>query len=451
MRSMEAYPRAAMERAMKVQDVILRAMAKKITWWQAAEILGISDRHMRRWRERYVEEGYNGLFDRRRGKPSRRRVPVATVERVFALYREKYFDLNVQHFHEKLAAEHGIELSYTWVKQALQGAGLVARGRKRGAHRKRRERRPLPGMLLHIDGSRHQWFQDERWYDLIVILDDATSEIYYAQLVEEESTATVMAGLREVIERKGVFCALYSDRGSHFWLTPKVGGKVDPYRLTQVGRALHELGVQMIPAYSPQARGRSERNFSTWQGRLPQELRLHQITSLEAANGFLREHYIAEFNQRFQRAAAQRGSAFLPCRRRDLNLIFALQFERTVNRDNTVSFQNLSLQIERARWRASLAGCQAVVHQHLDGTLSLTHGPLCLGRYTAQGMALATTEMPARRAVEKTQTGKVIQPTFPHLAWKSRQRCGIPTFPQPRPLLVHFRTGHIMCSENRPF
>ena len=233
---------------------------------------------MRRWRERYVEEGYNGLFDRRRGKPSSRRVPMATVEKVFALYREKYFDLNVQHFHEKLQAEHGMELSYTWVKQALQGAGLVARGRKRGAHRKRRERRPLPGMLLHIDGSRHQWFQDERWYDLIVILDDATSEIYYAQLVEEESTATVMAGLREVVERKGVFCALYSDRGSHFWLTPKVGGKVDYHRRTQVGRALHELGVQMIPAYSPEARGRSERNFSTWQGRLPQELRLRQMT-----------------------------------------------------------------------------------------------------------------------------------------------------------------------------
>jgi len=187
-----------MERAMKVQDVMLQAMAKKITWWQAAEILGISDRHMRRWRERYVEEGYNGLLDRRRGQPSRRRVPLATVEKVFALYREKYFDLNVQHFHEKLEAEHGIELSYTWVKQALQGAGLVARGRKRSVHRKRRQRRPLPGMLLHIDGSRHQWFQDERWYDLIVILDDASSEIYYAQLVEEESTRTVMAALREV-------------------------------------------------------------------------------------------------------------------------------------------------------------------------------------------------------------------------------------------------------------
>ena len=397
-----------MERAMKVQDVMLQAMAKKIRWWQAAEILGISDRHMRRWRERYEEFGYNGLFDRRCGKPSRRRVALETVEKVFALYREKYFDLNVQHFHEKLQAEHGIELSYTWVKQALQGAGLVARERKRGVHRKRRERRPLPGMLLHIDGSRHQWFQDERWYDLIVIMDDASSEIYYAQLVEEESTVTVMAALRDVIERKGVFCALYSDRGSHVWLTPKLGGKVDRHRLTQVGRALRELGVQMIPAYSPQARGRSERNYGTWQGRLPQELRLHQIRTVEAANTFLRERYLAEFNRRFQVASAQRGSAFVPRRSHDLERIFSLQFERAVNRDNTVSFQNLALQIERVRWKGSLAGCQVVVHQHLDGTLSLTHGPHGLGRYTAAGAALAT-----RGAVEKTRSGKVIKPTFP--------------------------------------
>src|ERR1700728_4214140 len=388
MEGMLSYTQSAVDRSMKVQEVILRALAKKITWWQAAEIIGISDRHMRRWRERYEEFGYDGLFDRRIGKPSPRRVPVAMVEKVFALYRETYFDLNVQHFHEKLKPDHGIELSYTWVKQALQGAGLVARGGKRGAHRKRRERRPLAGMLLHIDGSRHQWFQDERWYDLIVILDDATSEIYYAQLVEEESTATVMAGLKEVIERKGVFCALYSDRGSHFWLTPKVGGRVDYHRRTQVGRALHELGVQMIPAYSPQARGRSERNFSTWQGRLPQELRLRQLGTLEAANRFLREDYIVEFNRRFQVAPRQRGHAFVPCRSRDLEGIFSLQFERNVNRDNTVSFQNLSLQIERVRWRETLGGCQVVVHKHLDGTLSLTHGPHCLGRYDGGGAPL---------------------------------------------------------------
>src|SRR5712692_5593402 len=246
MRSMFSYPKAAVERAMKVQEVILRAMAKRIRWWQAAEIIGISDRQMRRWRERYEEFGYDGLFDRRQGKPSPKRVPVALVEQVLGLYRDRYFDLNVRHFHEKLQHEHQIELSYTWVKLAVQGAGLVTRGRKRGVHRMRRPRRPLPGMLLHIDGSHHRWFQDERWYDLIVILDDATSEIYYAQLVEEESTATVLAALRAVVERKGLFCALYRDRGSHFWLTPKVGGKVDRHRLTQVGRALAELGIQMI-------------------------------------------------------------------------------------------------------------------------------------------------------------------------------------------------------------
>src|SRR5262252_10628935 len=404
MPNMDSYPKAAMERAMKVQDVMLQAMAKKITWWQAAEILGISDRHMRRWRERYVAEGYNGLMDRRRGKPSRRRVPVATVEKVFGLYREKYFDLSVQHFHEKLQAEHGIELSYTWVKQALQGAGLVARGRKRGAHRKRRVRRPLPGMLLHIDGSRHQWFQDERWYDLIVILDDATSEIYYAQLTEEESPLTVMAGLKEVIEGKGVFCALYSDRGSHFWLTRKGGGKIDEHRVTQVGRALREVGVQMIPAYSPQARGRSERNFGTWQGRLPQELRLRGIRSLEAANCFLREHYTAEFNARFQVPAAQRGSAFVRRSGRDLDLIFSLQFERTVNRDNTVAIQNLSLQVERVRWRATLAGCSVTVHQHLDGTFTITYGPQRLGHYSANGVLLENAKIGGRGAVEKSKS-----------------------------------------------
>jgi transposase len=409
--SVESYPKAAVERAMKVQEVILRAMAKKISWWQAAEIIGISDRQMGRWRERYEEHGYDGLIDRRRGRPSEKRVPVAQVEQVLGLYREKYFDLNVRHFHEKLVEEHGIQLSYTWVKLALQGAGLVAKARKRGVHRRRRERRPLPGMLLHIDGSRHQWFQDERWYDLIVILDDATSEIDYAQLVEEESTATVMAAVREVIEGKGLFCALYSDRGSHFWLTPKAGGKVDPHRVTQLGRALRDLGVQMIPAYSPQARGRSERSFGTWQGRLPQELRLRGIDSVEGANRFLREHYVAEFNQRFQVAATQRGTAFTACPRRDLDLIFSLQFERTVNRDNTVSFQNLVLQIDKVSWRGTLAGCVVTVHQHLDGTLSMTHGPRRLGRYTNQGTPIAAKA--TQPAIEKPLHGKAQKPAFP--------------------------------------
>ena len=269
-------------------------------------------------------------------------------------------------------------------------------------------------MLLHIDGSRHRWFQDERWYDLIVILDDATSEIYYAQLVEEESTATVMAALREVIERKGLFCALYSDRGSHFWLTPKAGEAVDPHRLTQVGRALRELGIRMIPAYSPQARGRSERNFGTWQGRLPQELRLAGITTLEAANRFLREHYIGRVQPALSGAGgAARAALSCPAEQRDLERVFSLQFERTVNRDNTVSFQNLSLQIEPVGWRGTLAGCKVTVHQHLDGTLSLSYGPHACRSLHRAGRSRAATETGGRKAVEKTPGGKVQKPTFP--------------------------------------
>src|SRR5205809_6103818 len=390
MRSMDFYSKAAMERAMKVQEVILRALAKKITWWQAAEIIGISDRHMRRWRERYEEFGFRALFDRRRGKPSPKKVPVAVVERVLGLYREQYFDLNLRHFHEKLIEQHQIRLSYSWVKGVLQGAGLVARGGKRGVHRKRRPRRPLPGMLLHIDGSRHRWFQDQRWYDLLVIMDDATSEIYYAQLVEEESTRTVMTALREVIEQKGLFCALYSDRASHFFLTPKTGEPVDHHRVTQVGRALKELGIQLIPAYSPQARGRSERGFGTWQGRLPQELRLHSIATLEDANRFLRQQYIAEFNQRFTVTASERGTAFVPLRRKDLDLVFSLQHERMVARDNTVSFANRIWQLERSKLRATLAGCRVTIHEHLDETISITFGPHLVGRFNAEAVPLVT-------------------------------------------------------------
>ncbi len=367
---------------MKLQDVLLKAMAKKISWASAAEIIGVTPRTMRRWRARLEEHGYSGLRDKRKGKPSFRRVPLVTCEEVLRLYQQQYFDFNVQHFHEKLQPVHGIELSYTWVKQALQGAGLVARKRKRGTHRRRRPRKETPGIMLHIDGSKHRWFQDHRYYDLIVILDDATSQIYYAQLVEEESTATVMAGLREVIQTRGLFCSLYSDRGSHFFYTPKAGEPVDKTRLTQVGRALRELGIQMIPAYSPQARGRMERSYGTWQGRLPQELRLAGITTLEAANRFLRERYIQEFNRQFAVKAALAGTAFRKCGKRDLDVVFSIQTERVVAKDNTVSIGARWWQIEKCRWRYSLAGQTVTIHQHLDGTVSIRYGPHLVGRYT---------------------------------------------------------------------
>lgn len=399
---MTHYSEAAVERAMKVQEVILRAAAKKITWIQAAEILGITPRHMRRWKEKYEQFGFHALFDGRRGKASPRRVPSAVLDEVLRLYRERYFDLNVKHFHEKLVGEHDFSVSYTWTKGVLQGAGLVKRQPRRGTHRKRRARRPLPGMLLHIDASQHQWFMDERWHDLIAVLDDATSAIYYAQLVEQESTRTVLRALRQVVEGQGLFCSLYSDRASHFWLTPKAGEPVDRQALTQVGRAMRDLGIQMIPAYSPQARGRSERSFRTWQGRLPQELRLAGITTLEGANRYLRERYIAEFNERFSVAASAAGTAFVPCTRSDLDRVFSLHHERVVARDNTVQFARLSLQIERQQWRSTLAGCRVRVYEHLDGTLSVGYATHEVGRYNSEGVPLrAAAQYRMKKAVKK--------------------------------------------------
>src|SRR6266403_6092679 len=249
----------------------------------------------------------------------------------------------------------------------------------------RRPRRAMRGMLLPIDGSKHQWFQDDRWHDLIVVMDDATSDIYYAQLVEEESTRTVMDGLLEVIQNWGIFVALYSDRGSHFFVTPKAGEKVDKQRPTQVGRALKELGVQMIPAYSPQARGRSERSFGTWQGRLPQELRLAGIATIQGANEFLRQQYIAVFNQKFTVAASEKGTAFRRTPRSDLDWIFTVQTERVVAKDNTVAITERTWQLEKSRFRSSLAGCTVTIHQHLDGNVSIRYGPHVVGRYTATG------------------------------------------------------------------
>ena len=414
---MQRYRETAWERGMKVREVILRAMAKRITWWQAAEILGITDRSMRRWKRRYETYGYDGLLDRRGGKPSPKRVPLAEAEEVLRLYQERYSDLNVRHFHEKLREEHGIKLGYSWVKLALQGAGLVKKGRKRGVHRKRRARRPLPGMLLHLDGSEHRWFQDDRWYDLIEVLDDATSETYYAQLVEEESTRTVMAALKEVIERKGRFCALYSDRASHFFETPQAGGPVDRQHLTQVGRALKELGIQMIPAYSPQARGRGERRFGTWQGRLPQELRLAGISGVEAANRFLRERYIPEINRKFGVEAAEKGHAFVPVRGSDLDQIFSVQTERVVAKDNTVRLENRLWQIERTPWRGTLAGCRVTICEHLDGRVTIVYGPHLVANYATEGQSLA---------VAKKSGAPRCGNDAPWKAWKS-QKADFPT------------------------
>jgi transposase len=393
---MAEYPSWAVERAMKVQEVLLRAMGGQILWIQAAEILGVSPRTISRLRWRLQKHGYEGLYDRRARRPSPKRVPLEVVEKVLRLYRERYYDFNVKHFTEKIQREHGIALSYTWVKTALQTAGLVAKARKRGAHRKRRPRRPLPGMMLHIDGSTHSWLGGSERQDLIAILDDATSELYYAQLVAQESTATIMAALKEVIERKGIFCSLYSDRASHFFRTPVAGEAPDRKYRTQVGRALEQLGIEMIAAYSPQARGRSERFFGTSQGRLPQELRLRGIRSMDAANAFLRNEWIQLHNQHFTVSPDQPGTGFVPYTGAELYKIFSYQEDRVVGNDNTVNFGRLSLQIPAQTFRFSMAKCRTLVCHHLDDTITVYYGPHVLGRYDAQG-ALLQPQAPKRK------------------------------------------------------
>ena len=384
------YPGAAVERAMRIQEVICRAISGQIHWFQAAEILGVSVRTMRRWKEYYQKKGYDGLFDRRRRRPSPKRVPYAQVEAVLRLYRERYSDFHVKHFHEKLTGEHGITLSYTWVKTALQEAGLIARHARRGPHRKRRPRRPMEGMLLHLDGSTHPWLSlcpDQR-DDLLVLMDDATSRVYEARLVEEEDTRSSMTVLRDCVKRRGVFCALYTDRGSHFALTPQEGGRVDRSRPTQIGRALKELHIESIFAYSPQARGRSERLFGTWQGRLPQELRLRGIRDRETANAFLRKTFIPWHNRHFAVAPEQPGSAFTPLVDKTLlDRVFCLEHTRRVDNDNTVRFERRVLQLAPASFRFSFARCQVTVREHLNGAISIWYGPRRIGRYDGTGTA----------------------------------------------------------------
>jgi transposase/broad specificity phosphatase PhoE len=378
------------ERAMQVQEVILRTLNGQYQWHEAAEILGISERTIYRWKWRYERHGYNGLYDRRRQRPSPKRVPVAVVQQVLALYRERYRGWNVAHVTEQLRRHHGIRLSYSWIKAALQGAGLVAKRRQRGGHRQRRPRRPLPGMLLFQDASTHAWWPTPTGsrQDLLVIMDDATSVVYDAVFIPQENTASCLAQLRGVVERHGVFCSLYTDKGSHFVTTRTGQSPHHPQQTaeaTQVQRALRELGIQLILANSPEARGRIERLFGTWQGRLPQELRRHGIRGYAAANRFLRRAWLPYHRRHWTVPATQPGTAFVPCARRDLDRVFALQHERTVAHDNTLQYGRRTFQLVPSRLRVSFAKCRVTVYEHLDGHVSIGYGPHTLGRYTTEG------------------------------------------------------------------
>jgi len=370
---------------MRFEDILGRSERSELSQMEAAELLGISERTFRRWRDRHRESGLAGLEDRRLA-PSLRRAPVAEIERMLGLYRDLYRGFTVQHFHEQLHKRHNYTLGYTVTKLHLQREGLVQRAKKRSAHRKKRPRRPMVGMMLHQDASTHAWLPgDVRKYDLVVTMEDATSTLYSAFLVDEEGTASSLRGLGEVVAAHGLFCSLYTDRGSHYFFTPEAGGKVSKTVLTQVGRALKQLGIEHIAAYSPQARGRSERVFHTLQDRLPKELKLAGIDTVEAANVWLRDSYIAEHNARFAIDAEQEGSAFVADAAGAWREILCIQEDRMVGQDNTVKWEGLSLQLPPSRLRPHFVKTTVRVHGYPDGRLAVFWGPHRLGDYDAMG------------------------------------------------------------------
>ena len=419
-----AYAGAAWERAMRLQEVMLKALSGELHWFRAADILGMSPRALRRWRERYERYGYDGLLDHRRRTPSIRRVPSAEVARVLQLYREHYRGFNGRHFHQIARREHGVTLSYSFVKQALQTAGLLKKGKVRGRHRRRREPRACVGEMLHIDGSLHAWLArcPETRAVLIAVVDDATTRVLYAQLWPTESTEAIMSALREICVTHGLPMALYTDRAHWAFHTPQAKGPIDRTRLTQVGRALARLGIEHIPAYSPQARGRSERLNRTFQDRLVNELRVAGITTTTAANVYLRDRFVPQHNATFSRAPRDPASAFVPLGAADIKQILCHEEERVVGRDNTVSFEGRAFQLDRQPGRRSCAGLRVTIRRHLSGDYSIWRGPRRLGRYAAL-------ERPAdsRRATAPLEAAAPVDAKpASTAAWKTRK----PRFPQ---------------------
>jgi transposase len=375
---------------MRFESLVGRWDRGEVTQMEAAEMLGVSVRTFQRWSDRFEEAGAEGLADRRLGRPSLRRAPAEELERMLGLFKDQYADFTVQHFHEQLVKRHGYVLGYTVTKLALQAAGLVRRAPGRSQHRKKRPRRPLRGMLVHQDGSRHGCLEGPPPLDLIVTLDDATSEILSMFLVAEEGTASTFQALREVVAEHGLFCALYTDRGSHYFVTPKAGEKASKTQLTQVGRALKQLGIEHIAAYSPEARGRSERMFRTLQDRLPKELRLAGIRTPEAANAWLRAHYMAEHNRLFAIAPEEEGTAFVTDGMGLWRDMLCVIEERVVSNDNTVAWGGRRLQLPQSRLRPHFVRATVLVREYPDGTLSVGLGPHRLAHYSADGVLLSS-------------------------------------------------------------
>jgi transposase len=383
-------------RVMRFEELLERHERGYLTQAEAAEMLGVSERTFRRWQDRWRAEGAEGLRDRRVGKPSPRRAAAAEIAAMLGLYRDHYEGFTVKHFHELAETRHGYKLGYTVTRLALQQAGLVRPAARRGAHRRRRPRRPMAGMLLHQDGSRHLWLPGlDRQIDLVATMDDATGELVSAFLVEEEGTASSLRGLAETIAAKGLFCALYTDRGGHYFHTSEAG-RVDRQHPTQVGRALAQLGIEHIAAYSPQARGRSERLFRTLQDRLVKELAQAGITDdIEAANRYIAEVYLPAHNARFAVRAELEGSAFVPVAPEQWREVLCRQESRQVGNDNCVRWRGRSLQIPPSPLRPHFVRAKVRLHEYSNGAVALFWGPHRLADFPPPGTAAETTKRAA--------------------------------------------------------
>lgn len=378
-------------RKMRFEEAYEGWSQKRFTQEEAARILGVCDRTFRRYITRYEVDGLESLADKRLTQISHWRAPVDEVIGLTTLYETRYAGWNVKHFHSFYKRKHSGKRSYSWVKETLQKEGFVTKSAKKGAHRKRRERSPMEGMMLHQDGSTHEWVPGQKW-DLIVTMDDATNEHTSLFFVDEEGTASSFQGMKETIQKKGLPCSLYTDRGSHYWLTPEAGGPVDKEQLTQFGRAMHQLGIEMIPAYSPEARGRSERAFRTHQERLPKELAMLGITDMEQANAYLRDTYRQAYNSEFAVSAPAEGSAFVPWVKGDLDEVLCEHHERQVGKDNCIRFEGLVLQIPTDRYRCHYVKAKVRIHRHVNGQIALFHGPRKLADYNAKGEVIMPLE-----------------------------------------------------------
>jgi len=398
---------------MRFEDIYDRHEQKRLTCEEAAELLGISIKTFYRKRQRYEEEDFNGVFDRRIGKASSHRAAGSEVTSLIRLYSERYRGFSVKHFHEFAIREEGVKRSYSWTKNKLLEKGLIQKSTRGGKHRLRRERKPMRGMMIHQDGSTHRWIQALDYdIDLIVTMDDASSDITSCFLVPEEGTESTFRGLKETIQQYGLFCSFYTDRGSHYFYTPEAGGRVDRSRMTQVGRALKQLGIKHIAAYSPEARGRSERMFGTLQDRLPKELALRNITTIEEANRYIQEEYLPRHNAQFTVQPLSPETAFTPCPATiSLNDVLCIEEERTVQRDNTVRYNGFILQIPQNEYRYHYVKVPVTVHEYLDHTMAMFYGPLCIGRYDQQGQIIVNNKTKNDQSKKRSKRSTTPFPT----------------------------------------